>query len=155
MTSSLTGVAAALSGAPPARTAPSLFSLNGRVALITGGHRGIGLELALAFVESGAIVYCVDVPPQPDDDWLKVKKYAEGLSGVDKARLEYIAGDVTDQKGIWAIAEEIGNKEGRLDVCVCNAGILRGAECLDYEAEEFQKVSFLVYNDGGQAEPSL
>jgi len=41
---------------------------------------------------------------------------------------------------MWAKGD-IANAEGRLDICVANAGILRGAECWDYPADEFQQVS--------------
>ncbi|KAG6902163.1 hypothetical protein C0995_003637 [Termitomyces sp. Mi166 len=143
------GVAAALASVPPVRTALSQFSLVNRVALITGGHRGIGLEIALALAEAGAIVYCLDLPSKPDQDWLKVQAYAAqlpSLSGNYRGRLEYVSGDVTDQAGIWKIAEEIAMKEGRLDVCVANAGILRSAECLEYPGEEFRKLMDINVN---------
>lgn len=140
----ITGVAAALSSAPAVRSALSLFSLVNRVALVTGGHRGIGLEIALALAEAGAVVYCLDLPPQPDAEWLAVQSYAAQLpelgDGIKKGRMEYVSGDVTDQQGMWKIAEEIATKEGRMDICVANAGILHGAECLEYPADDFRKV---------------
>ena len=37
------------------------------VALVPGGQRGIGLEIALGLVEAGAIVYCLDLPKIPDE----------------------------------------------------------------------------------------
>jgi NAD(P)-dependent dehydrogenase (short-subunit alcohol dehydrogenase family) len=151
MTTNLTpephiGVAAALTNTPPTRTALSNFLLIDRVALITGAQRGIGLELSLSLAEAGAIVYCLDLPSPPDPGWAKVRDYvaklpdiAPGVKG--KGRLEYVSGDVTNQQQMWNIAEDIVKKEGRLDVCIANAGILRGAECLDYPAEEFRKAS--------------
>jgi len=143
------GVAAALASATPTRTALSTFSLIGRVALVTGGQRGIGLEIALALVEAGAIVYCLDLPKTPDENWFKVQQYASQLPSLGTAgsqgrslngRLEYISADVTNQTMMWAKAEDIVNAEGRLDICVANAGVLRGAECLDYPADEFQQL---------------
>jgi len=146
VTQAPSGVAAALASAPPARTSFKLFSLLGKVALVTGGHRGIGLELSLALAEAGAVVYCLDLAAKPDDEWLKVQNYAAQLSGMDpndpnkKGRLEYVNGDVTDQAQMWSIAEDIAKKEGRLDICLANAGILGGGDCLDYSADDFRKV---------------
>ncbi|CAK5274873.1 unnamed protein product [Mycena citricolor] len=132
------GVESALAGAPALPTALSLFSLSNRVALITGAHRGIGLEMALALAEAGAAVYCLDIPAAPDADWRTVQESAAAMPGV--GRLEYVSGDVTDQKGMWALVEEIVRKEGRIDICVAGAGILHGAECLEYEADDFRRV---------------
>ena len=144
------GVAAALTAAAPTRTAFSTFSLVGRVALVTGGHRGIGLEIALALAEAGAIVYCLDLPKTPDENWSKVQRYAAQLPSLDTSplgkslngRLEYISADVTNQTMMWAKAEDIAKSEGRLDICVANAGILKSAECLNYPENEFQQVCF-------------
>lgn len=146
--SPLVGVAAALASAKPTRTSLDIFSLVGRVALVTGGQRGIGLEIALALAEAGAIVYCLDLPKTPDENWFMVQRYAAELPSLGtnserksiNGRLEYISADVTDQAMMWAKAEDIVNAEGRLDICVANAGILRSAECLDYPADEFQQV---------------
>lgn len=130
---------------PPPRTSLSLFTQTNNVALVTGAIRGIGLEIALALAEAGAKVYCLDLPSEPSVEWLQIQKYVGQLpeldSGSKKAGLEYICGDVTDQQRMWTIAEDIAKKEGRLDVCVANAGILGIGDCLEYAAEDFQKVS--------------
>ena len=114
----------------------------GRVALVTGGNSGLGLEAALAFLEAGArAVYCIDLPTQPSDAWTAVKEYvkATGLTG----RLEYVQGDVTGQQVMWDIAQDICDKEGRLDVCVAAAGISDTAVSpLDYTAKDCDKVCF-------------
>ncbi|KAH9478795.1 Short chain dehydrogenases/reductase notP' [Psilocybe cubensis] len=140
------GVAFALANGSPVRSAMSIFNLLGRVAIVTGGHRGIGLEIALALTEAGAVVYCLDLAPQPDQDWLKVKNFAAGLPNlvaqgeVQKGRLEYMSCDVTKQKETWDLVEMIADKEGRIDICFANAGMLSGAEALDYPAADFQKI---------------
>ncbi|KAF8961737.1 hypothetical protein BDZ97DRAFT_1921063 [Flammula alnicola] len=146
--SSPCGVAAALCGAKPMRTAPNLFSLIGRVAIVTGGQRGLGLEMAMAYAEAGAIVYCLDLQSRPDQEFVKVQKFVSELpamtnqsgTGQGKGRLEYVCCDVTKQKDIWAIVEHITEKEGRLDVCVANAGAMKDMDIMDCPADEFQKL---------------
>jgi NAD(P)-dependent dehydrogenase (short-subunit alcohol dehydrogenase family) len=147
------GVAAALAAGRIGPAKPTLwdeFALRDRVALVSGANRGLGLEMALVLVEAGArAVYCVDLPAQPGDEWAAVAEYvkrmgtgaeAEGGSSVG-GRLEYVSGDVRDQKAMWKIGEEIGDREGRMDVCVAAAGILRShMDCLEYPAEEFEEV---------------
>ncbi|KAF7316051.1 Kinesin-like protein [Mycena indigotica] len=139
-TTELQGVARALAlpNAAPKRTAAAMFDLTGRVAVITGAQRGIGLELALGMAEMGAVVYCLDLPESPDDDWRTVQAFAAALE--TGGRLEYRSADVTDQKGMWSHVEEIVKKEGRIDACVANAGVLHGAECLEYPGDEFKKL---------------
>lgn len=116
------------------------FSLSNRVAVVTGAQRGLGLEMATALAEAGATVYCLDLPAASDADpsFKATKDYLARLDLPGKARLEYASVDVTDQKAIWNAVEEIAGKEGRLDACVAAAGVLRGAECLDYPADEFK-----------------
>ena len=71
------------------------FALTDKVALITGGGRGLGLEAAMAVLEAGArAAYCLDVASEPDSDWAAVCEY---LKRMGKGRLEYICGDVTKQ----------------------------------------------------------
>ncbi|KAJ6557876.1 hypothetical protein B0H19DRAFT_122346 [Mycena capillaripes] len=136
------GVEAALAGVVPSRSAITL-SLANRVAFVTGGHRGIGLEMALAMAELGAIVYCLDLPTEPDNDWLKVQDYAAKMPELDQhgnGRLEYMCGDVRDQQQMWKAAESIVEREGRIDICIANAGIAETIGCLDYPAEELKKI---------------
>lgn len=87
----------------PLAVTPTLFakefSLADRVALVSGGNRGIGLEMAMALAEAGArAVYCVDLPKQPGEEWGKVKSYLARMEGkAGEGRLEYISADVRDQ----------------------------------------------------------
>jgi hypothetical protein len=57
------------------------------------------------------------------------------------SRLEYVSSDVRDQKGMWEVVEEIGDKERRMDICVAAAGVFKPPkDCLDYPAAEFKEV---------------
>ena len=138
------GVEAALKAAedPSFKPRPTLqkeFDMTGRVAVISGANRGLGLEMAETLCEAGAAVYCLDLPSEPGQEWSATRNYIKRL-GVKGARLEYSSVDVTNQKAVWDIVAKIGDKEKRMDVCIAAAGILQGFDCLEYPAEEFQKV---------------
>ncbi|RPD74112.1 sorbose reductase sou1 [Lentinus tigrinus ALCF2SS1-7] len=114
------------------------FALPDKVALVTGGNRGIGLEAALALSEAGArSVYCVDLAKKPGEEWEKVQSFA-GRTGL--GNLEYICGDVRDQEGMWKIGKKIADREGRMDVCIAAAGIAHPGSSLEYSAKDFQDV---------------
>lgn len=141
------GVNAVLASAKNICSSLHLFSMARRVAAITGGRRGIGLEMALAYAEAGAVVYCIDLPSQPDTEFCTVQAHVAGLPKVQLdsvGRLEYIACDVTKQKEVWDVMEQIAAKEGRLDVCIACAGIAGVADVLDYPDEDFQKVNVIT-----------
>ncbi|KAH8108262.1 NAD-binding protein [Phellopilus nigrolimitatus] len=146
------GVQAALRAAsnslfkPCATLLEKEFSLEGRVAIVSGGRRGIGLEMAEALAEAGAAVYCFDFPSAPDETWKATKSYISRLGLAKDARLEYASVDVTNQKAVKDVVDKIAEKEGRLDVCVAAAGVLRGAECLDYPEVEFEKLMQINMN---------
>ncbi|KAG5354151.1 hypothetical protein C0989_003664 [Termitomyces sp. Mn162] len=143
------GVAAALDADPtPRRTLFDEFSLTDRVCIVSGANRGLGLEMALALSEAGArAVYCVDLPAEPSDEFRKTRAYAARI-GTGGARMEYVCADVRDQRGMWERAREIGDREGRMDVCVAAAGVLKAhTDCLEYPAEQFRDV-FGVNVDG-------
>src|SRR5579863_6911608 len=149
------GVAAALAAAASSgkegeqvKVKPTLwdeFALRDRVALVSGANRGLGLEMALVLAEAGArAVYCLDLPAQPGEEWCAVAEYVRRMEGGGR-RLEYVCADVRDQKAMWKIGEEIGDREGRMDVCVAAAGILKAhTDCLEYPGDEFEEVRGLV-----------
>lgn len=116
------------------------FSLTDRVAIVTGGNRGLGLEAALALSTAGSrVVYCLDLPEKPGEDWNAARQSLAKLEGA--GRLEYVTNDVRDQKKLLQTVEEIATKEGRMDICVASAGIAGAARpCLEYTEEELEEV---------------
>ncbi|KAI6144632.1 hypothetical protein BKA82DRAFT_1001039 [Pisolithus tinctorius] len=116
------------------------FALTDRVALVSGGNRGIGLETAITLCEAGArVVYCFDLPEEPSEVFLASQDFVRKLG--NNSRLEYFRADVRDQQLLWKKAEEIGDKEQRLDICVAAAGIVRpGTGCLESPEEAFKEV---------------
>lgn len=116
------------------------FALTDRVAIVTGGNRGLGLEAALALSTAGSrVVYCLDLPEKPGEDWNAARQSLAKLEGA--GRLEYVTNDVRDQKKLLQTVEEIATKEGRMDICVAAAGIAGAARpCLEYTEEELEEV---------------
>ena len=134
------------------------FSLAGRVGIVSGGNggkcrecaasatsayvfKGLGLEMALALCEAGAkAIYCIDLPEEPSEEWKATRDYVKALG--NGSRLEYARADVRDQQDMWNKVEKMAEKEGRMDVCVAAAGILKAHQsCLEYPAEEFRTAS--------------
>ncbi|KAF5381931.1 hypothetical protein D9757_007548 [Collybiopsis confluens] len=117
------------------------FKLTDRVGIVSGGARGLGLEMAMALCEAGArAIYCFDIHKQPSEEWEAVRDYVAKLE--HGARLEYVSIDVTNQKAVWESADKIGDKEGRMDVCIAAAGVLKPEkDVLEYPAEEFAEAT--------------
>ncbi len=86
----------------------ALLSLEGKVALVTGGSGGIGSAIVRRLREAGAVVVNADL--------------AAGEDGG-----EFVACDLSDVSAIESLVEEIGGTHGRLDVIVHAAGITRDA----------------------------
>ncbi|MBF6599767.1 MAG: SDR family oxidoreductase [Dehalococcoidia bacterium] len=109
-----------------------LFSVEGKVAVITGGSRGIGYMIAQGFVEAGARVYITARKADACD---------AAAAALAKAGICISApGDVATDAGCRAIAEAVGRDERALHVLVNNAGANWGAPLADYPDAGFDKV---------------
>jgi 3-oxoacyl-[acyl-carrier protein] reductase len=96
----------------------NLLDLNGRVAVITGGARGIGFAAARRALQSGAAVALWDV----DGD--KVKEAQRGLSALGPVTAHVV--ELTDEPSVQAAAAATIAGHGKIDVLVNNAGITGG-----------------------------
>jgi NAD(P)-dependent dehydrogenase (short-subunit alcohol dehydrogenase family) len=105
-----------------------LFSLEGKIALVTGGSTGIGAMIAEGFVNFGAKVYIV----ARREEVLQNKQ--EELMRIGPC--EYIAADVGSVSGIKELAEAYGEREQSLDILVNNAGISDGRTEIEDITEE-------------------
>ncbi len=94
------------------------FNLKGRVAVVTGGARGIGFACVEALAEAGAHVYIADMD-------MKVAGEARDAIKAKGHSADIIEMDVTKSAEVDACAERIMAEKGRVDVLVCNAGIAR------------------------------
>jgi gluconate 5-dehydrogenase len=111
----------------------NLFSLDGHVALVTGASRGLGLAMATAMAEAGALV----VLNGRDATTLKVA--ADGLRGRG-LQAEIAAFDVSDFAACASEVAAIAGRHGRLDAVVLNAGINHRRPLLEWETDDFQRV---------------
>lgn len=105
-----------------------MAALDGKVALVTGGSRGIGAAIARVLVRDGAVVVIADVLDEPG------RALADDLGG------DYQHLDVTDP-GAWAAAvDTIVERHGKLDVLVNNAGIATAASIAKQDLDEWNRV---------------
>src|SRR5260221_5960999 len=94
-----------------------MFRLDGKVALVTGGSRGIGRACCEALAEQGATVIVNYVKGEA-----AAREVADAIAA--KGGKAEIAGfDVADAKATETAIEELAKKHGRLDILVANAGI--------------------------------
>ncbi|WP_395384433.1 SDR family oxidoreductase [Paucibacter sp. JuS9] len=109
-----------------------LFSLQGRVALVTGGSRGIGKMIAAGFLRQGAKVYI---------SARKAEACSEAAAELS-ALGECIAlpADVSSVAGAQALAAELARREDRLDILVNNAGAAWGAPFDEFPESGWDKV---------------
>ena len=99
-----------------------LFSVAGKKALVTGGATGIGRMIATALVNAGAEVM---IASRKGADCEKAAEEINALGAPGKA--EGFAGDVGNEAGVLALAEEVKRRTERLDILVNNAGASWGA----------------------------
>ena len=92
------------------------FQLDGRLAVVTGAARGIGLAISEALAEAGATVVLTDM------DGEAAAAAATRITGTG-ARAEAAALDVTDVAAVEALAADVVARHGRVDILVNNAGI--------------------------------
>ena len=115
------------------RTVQQLHDLRGRCALVTGGSRGLGLQMAHALGEAGARVFLS--ARKPDE----LAHAAEQLraAGIDA---RWHAADGSDPQQVRALADAALADMGQVDILVNNAGATWGAPAEDYPLEGWDKV---------------
>ena len=110
-----------------------LFTLQGRVALVTGGSRGIGKMIAAGFLAQGAKVYISSRKADACD------AAAEELSQGGGTCIS-LPQDVSSVAGCQALAKAIEEREGKLDILVNNAGAAWGAPFEEFPEHGWDKV---------------
>jgi len=108
-----------------------LFSLEGRVAVVTGGSRGIGAMIAEGFLDAGAARVYITAR--------KAEVVADTAARLGE-RCIALPGDISTTAGISALVEDLATRESRLDILVNNAGVAWGAEFEDFPEMGWDKV---------------
>jgi gluconate 5-dehydrogenase len=115
------------------RTSQELFSLVGKTALVTGGSRGLGLQMAEALGEQGArIVVSARKQGELDEAVAHLK-----ARGVDASA---IAADLSDDQQVQPLVDEAMKRLGHIDILINNAGASWGAPAEEHPIEAWDKV---------------
>ncbi|MEB0134672.1 SDR family oxidoreductase [Actimicrobium sp. CCC2.4] len=115
------------------RTPQQLFNLDGKTALVTGGSRGLGLQIAEALGQQGArIVLSARKQTELDEAVAHLKSL-----GIDASA---VAADLSQEAAVDALVTETLSRLGHIDILVNNAGATWGAPAEDHPVEAWDKV---------------
>ncbi len=114
--------------------ASRLFDLTGRVALVTGSSRGIGLAIARGLAEAGASVVLNSRSESA------LAEAAAALKGRWPDQIATSAFDVTDQDAVTAAVAGIEAEIGPIDILINNAGLQKRLPLEDFPLEDFRRV---------------
>ncbi|MGE6338336.1 SDR family NAD(P)-dependent oxidoreductase, partial [Acidovorax sp. NPDC077664] len=115
------------------RTIQQLFDLTGKTALVTGGSRGLGLQLAHSLGEAGAKIVLSS---------RKASDLEEAAADLQAAGIDarWIAADCSNEADIRRLADETLERLGHVDILVNNAGAAWGAPAEDHPVDAWDKV---------------
>jgi len=110
-----------------------LFDLTGKIALVTGGSRGLGLQIAEALGEAGAKILLTS---------RKAADLEEAMAHLQDRGIDarWVAADASDPAQVRRVVDEAMQRLGRVDILVNNAGATWGAPAEDYPLEAWDKV---------------
>ncbi len=111
----------------------SLFRLNGRVAVVTGGGSGLGAAISKGLAQAGAVVAVVDVNAEGCDTTVATIE-SQGGRGVT------MTCDVTDKQAVDALADRVVEELGSLDVAVNSAGVAFRSPAEDFPEAELDRI---------------
>lgn len=120
----------------------SQFALHGKIALVTGGAGGIGVEIVRGLAEAGAdvaLVYSSNAA---------APNIAARIAADTGVRVEAFQSDVADRAAIAATVEHIAADfgRGRLDIAIANSGVCANIPALDYTDESWHRNNAVNYD---------
>ncbi|WP_212523325.1 3-oxoacyl-ACP reductase family protein [Actibacterium sp. MT2.3-13A] len=108
------------------------MNLSGKVAVVTGGSRGIGRAIALALAGQGArVAICHHADPAAAATLAEIKALSDGIA---------VDADVSDEAQVEALFDAANAQLGAVEILVNNAGILRESPLAETEAADFDRV---------------
>lgn len=110
-----------------------LFDLSGRIAVVTGGSRGLGLQIAEALAEQGATLVLTARRREP------LEEAAHGLRA-QGAQVTVHAADLSDPSNVAAVVGSVIDQHGAIDILVNNAGATWGAPAEEHPLDAWHKV---------------
>lgn len=116
------------------RMTPSIFSLEGKTAIVTGGSTGLGQGMALGLASAGADIVLVD--------YVESTETAAKIKALGRKVL-VITANLMEMSSIPMIVEKTVGAFGRIDILVNNAGIIRRADAIDFTEKDWDDVMLL------------
>jgi 2-deoxy-D-gluconate 3-dehydrogenase len=114
------------------------FSLEGKVAIVTGANMGLGMAYAYAFAKAGADLFI----PHFTDDVSEIRELIES----EGRRVEFLQGDLTKSEYIDSVVQGCMVAYGQIDILVNNAGASYFADFADYPDSAWQRIIDLDLN---------
>ena len=112
-----------------------MFSLDGKIALITGASQGIGETIAQQLAQQGALVVCASLA-STEADLQKVVATIQAQGG----KADYVILDMRDGESVRAAVNTVVERHGALHILVNNAGITKDKLMIQMKEEEFELV---------------
>ena len=111
----------------------NLFSLDGKIAIVTGGNQGIGFAISKGYAEAGATVIIVNRREAEG------RKAAENLAN-EGFKVKAIATDVSDKSAVDSMVTKVMGEFGKIDILVNNAGVIARTPPEDFTEKEWDEI---------------